>query len=298
MERAKQNFARRLTESPAFQRAVAGVIVFCAGLVGFERTTRARTIPQSYFDAADLFFGCVFLVELLLRFWADGPRRFFTLWRLRPRAVGQGRFSFARLDFDEHGFWNYFDATIVIASFLTLFGHLFEHPEFLFVVRLFRIFRVLRLLEVSDKMRIIEKRIVAVIPTVFTFIMLLGILVYIYAVLGSHLFGDDSVSYFATADAAFLTMFQILTLDGWSEVMRSLLPTHPWLAPMYFISFIMLTAIISLNVFIAALGNEMEFEMAKEMTDEMRPELVAIEQLERRILTELSELKDQMKRRS
>lgn len=266
--------AERVVESAGFHRAVAVAIVSCSLLVGVERLPVARALPETLFFSLDWIFGAFFFVEIVLRIMADGPLRFLRFLRRSEHG----------LHLDEHGFWNVFDLGIVTVSFMTLAAHVLAHPEFLFVARLARIFRVLRLLEVSRQLRVIETRIAAVIPTVFAFIMLLAILIYIYAVLASHLF--DEVPAFASVDAAFLTMFQVLTLDNWSDVMHLCTPIHPTLAPVFFVSFILLTAIVSLNVFIAALSHQMEIEMAA--TEAAAPELL---QLEQRILAEIKALR-------
>ena len=47
-----------------------------------------------------------------------------------------------------------------------------------------------------------------------------------------------------------LTLFEIVTLDGWGEVMRPLIKVEP-LAWLYFVSFVIFSAYIVTNLFIA-----------------------------------------------
>jgi len=137
---------------------------------------------------------------------------------------------------------------------------LFEHPEFLVVSRLFRVLRVLRLLEVSSELKAVEHKIVSIIPTIFSFALLLGILLYIYSIVGIYLFSHHQYESadFTTLGHAFITLFQLMTLDGWSDMMYAASGSYndSWLVKGYFISFVILTAIVSFNVFVAVLTSQ------------------------------------------
>jgi voltage-gated sodium channel len=126
----------------------------------------------------------------------------------------------------------------------------------------------MRLLEVSSNLKVVERKIVSIIPTVFSFALLLGILLYIYSIIGIYLFGHHK---FAMADfhdlpSAMLTLFQLMTLDGWAEVMESasIPPFDGWFYKGYFVSFVILTAIVSFNVFIAVLTSQVDEKMQEE----------------------------------
>jgi voltage-gated sodium channel len=171
----------------------------------------------------------------------------------------------------EAGFWNWFDLIIVSLSIVGLSSHFFEHPELLVIARLFRIFRILRLFEVSEQLRSIEKRILSVIPTVFSFAMLLMILIYIFSIIGIYLFDfrNFGKANFSDLPNAAITLFQIMTLDGWADVMnevREHITNWPPFVPLiYFISFVTLTAIVTFNVFVAVLTSQVEERVVKDM---------------------------------
>ncbi|HRI78711.1 MAG TPA: ion transporter [Cyclobacteriaceae bacterium] len=235
-------------KSEFFHKLVSVVIVFCSITLGIETFFPAH---KYIFDALDLGFTFFFSFEIISRMMVErSPLHYFKLFTLR-----KGKFHV-----EEIGFWNWFDFIIVSVSILSLFGHLFEHPEFLMVSRLFRVLRVMRLLEVSNELMSVERKIVSIIPTIFSFALLLGILLYIYSIIGIYLFSHNQFEHadFTSLGHAFITLFQLMTLDGWSDMMYSASAHYndSWLIKSYFVSFVVLTAIISFNVFVAVLTSQ------------------------------------------
>lgn len=203
------------------------------------------------FDALDFAFTFFFSWEIMIRIIAErNPLHFFRIVTIRNR----------KFEVEESGFWNWFDFLIVSVSIISLFGHWFEHPEFLVVSRLFRVLRVMRLLEVSSELKAVEQKIVSIIPTIFSFALLLGILLYIYSIIGIYLFSHHQFEQadFTTLGHAFITLFQLMTLDGWSDMMYAASSKYDdsWLIKGYFVSFVVLTAIVSFNVFVAVLTSQ------------------------------------------
>lgn len=66
-----------------------------------------------------------------------------------------------------------------------------------------------------------------------------------------------------------LTLFVVLTLESWPDVMHSITDVHPW-AWVYFISFVLIASFLLLNMVIAILINSLE-------------EIRAVDQLEQRL---------------
>ncbi len=239
-------------QSQKFQRLVSIMIVLCSITLGVETMYPEHKVV---FDIIDMSFTFFFVYEIIIRLLAeDYGLNFFRLFHVR-KYDGHWKFSL-----DEDGFWNWFDFTIVTVSVISLFSHLFEHPEFLVVSRLFRVLRVMRLLEVSDELKSVERKIVSIIPTIFSFGLLLGILLYIYSIIGIYLFSHHQYQNadFTNLSHAFLTLFQLMTLDGWSEMMYAASDNYngSWLIKSYFVSFVVLTAIVSFNVFVAVLTSQ------------------------------------------
>jgi voltage-gated sodium channel len=240
---------RAAINGKSFHQVVSIAIILCSIILGIETFYPEH---RFVFDIIDWFFTLFFAGEIILRLLAEEHFfNFFKLWSFKAKG---------KLFVEEYGFWNWFDFTIVVVSVVSLFSHFFEHPEFLIVSRLFRVLRVLRLLEISDELKSVERKIVSIIPTIFSFALLLGILLYIYSIIGVYLFSHHQYQHadFTSLGHAFLTLFQLMTLDGWSDMMYAASDNYDgsWLIKSYFVSFVVLTAIVSFNVFVAVLTSQ------------------------------------------
>ncbi|MFY0606093.1 MAG: ion transporter [Cyclobacteriaceae bacterium] len=250
--------ANHVLKSDTFHTIVVWAIVSCSILLGVETFYPSG---NRLFELFDIVFSIFFLIEILIRMLASGSLfNFFKLLDFSKSSNGK-----MQIKVDEVGFWNWFDFLIVLFATISMFKHIVEHPEFLIVSRLFRVLRIFRLLEVSNELKNVEKRIISIIPTVFSFVLLLGILIYIYAIIGVYLFEHRSFEQadFSTLPGAFMTLFQLMTLDGWTEVMNSTDSTmySNWLIKGYFVSFVIFTAIISFNIFVAVLTSQVHEKM-------------------------------------
>ena len=78
--------------------------------------------------------------------------------------------------------WNVFDFTVVVLALIPATG------EFAIVTRLFRLLRVVRLISTIRDLRLIVAALVRSIPSVGHVLILMSIVVYIYAIMGYHLF--------------------------------------------------------------------------------------------------------------
>ncbi|XP_011296659.1 sodium channel protein 60E [Fopius arisanus] len=177
--------------------------------------------------------------------------------------------------------WNLFDFLLVLASIL---GILMEDimidfpvsPTLLRVVRVFRIGRILRLIKAAKGIRKLLFALVVSLPALFNIGALLALITFIYAIIGMSVFGhvrkqgalDDMVN-FETFGRSMQLLFRLMTSAGWNDVLESLMvqppdcdptPTsrqlngdcgYPLLAITYFTSFIIISYMIVINMYIA-----------------------------------------------
>lgn len=251
-----KNKIATLVESKSFTRLTSIVIILCSIVLGIETALPAHL---ALFQVIDAGFTVFFGIEIILRMIAEpNPMRFFKLFSFKKNN-GQ-----KQIIFEEKSFWNWFDFTITAFSIFSLVVHIFEHPEFLVVGRLFRVLRILRLLEVSSELKEVERKIVSIIPTVFSFALLLGVLIYIYSIMGIYLFSHHKYENadFSSLGGAFLSLFTLMTLEGWVDMMYQASSNFQgnwyWVVKGYFISFVILTVIISFNVFVAVLTSQVQ----------------------------------------
>lgn len=270
-----KNRINTLVESKSFTRLTSIVIILCSIVLGVETALPAHLALFQVIDAGfTMFFG----IEIILRMIAEpNPMRFFKLFSFK-RNNGQ-----KQIILEEKGFWNWFDFIITAFSIFSLVVHIFEHPEFLVVGRLFRVLRILRLLEVSSELKEVERKIVSIIPTVFSFALLLGVLIYIYSIMGIYLFSHHKYENadFSSLGGAFLSLFTLMTLEGWVDMMYQASSNFEgnwyWIVKGYFISFVILTVIISFNVFVAVLTSQVQEKINAQKSEEEKSLFLGIE---------------------
>lgn len=155
--------------------------------------------------------------------------------------------------------WNIFDFTIVAIAVLPMSGGLS-------VMRALRILRAMRIISVVPSMRRVVEGLLRAIPALGAVIALLSIIFYICAVMATKLFGHDFDELFGNLGRSLFTLFQIMTLEGWTDgVVRPIMKVYPY-AWLFFIPFILTVTFAVLNLFIAIIVNSME-EAAKEDTE-------------------------------
>lgn len=217
-----------LVERPWFNHLVIIAILANAVTLGLETS---RPLMAEYGDllhAIDLGFIVFFTGELLLKLAA---------YRLRFFRSG----------------WNVFDFTIVVITLLPFLGNVS-------VLRALRILRVLRLISIVPQFRVVVGGFFHSLSGLAAVGGILIVMLYVFAVLGSKLFGDVTPELFGTLPRSLFTLFQVMTLEGWSEIAKQTMEhfPHSWI---YFICFILLTTFTMLNLLIGVVVNSMQ-EMA------------------------------------
>ncbi len=233
----------RLTARAGFQHAVIGLIVFAGLLVGAETHRPWMEAYGPIFHALDRVVLALFVAELAIRIAAYGrwPWKFF----LDP--------------------WNCFDAVIVGVCLLP------GHTEFAAVLRLVRVLRVLRLVTAVPRLQLLVLALIKSVPSMSYVAILLSLLFYVYAVGGVALFGEGDPESFGSLPRAALTLFQVVTMEGWNEFLFAQFDEYPSrLVPVvYFVSFILIGTMIILNLFIGVIVNGMD-EARQDIAEEER----------------------------
>ena len=256
--------ARRIVDSPGFQHFILGVIVVGAIVIGVETSATLTARYGAIIVAVEMLIQTIFVAEIAIRVFACWPR---------PAA------------FFRNG-WNVFDFAVVAASLLPQAG------AFAMVARLARLMRVTRLVSAFPELRLIIGTMVRSIPSMGHVIVLLTLLLYVYAVLGFHFFREADPAHWGSLGAALLTLFQMLTLEGWVEIQAAVLDAYP-LAWIYFSSFVFVAVFVVVNLFIAVVINNLESVKHEQQVDTDRESahrglLEAIETVRQR-LEELEE---------
>lgn len=248
---------RQIAESAVFQRSILTIIVFNALLIGIETNAEWMTRYGVLFHTLNTVVQVVFVIEILIRLIAHAPKTWL---------------------FFRDG-WNVFDFLIVGLSLLPVAG------PFATVARLARLLRALRVVSAVPELRLIVNTLLRSIPSLANVLLLLALMLYVYAVLGVHLFARTDPEHWHSLGRAGLTLFQVLTLEGWVELQGAVMDATP-LAWLYFVSFVILAVFVVVNLFIAIVINNLE-----SVKNEVRSEVHADSEA---IVTSLAEIRKKL----
>jgi voltage-gated sodium channel len=232
------DLARRIADNPRFQHFILVVIVVGAVVIGVETSAALTARYGAVIGALETLIQTIFVAEILIRILAYWPRP---------------------LAFFRSG-WNLFDFLVVATSLLPQAG------PFAVVARLARLMRVTRLVSAFPELRLIIGTMVRSIPSMGHVIVLLSLLLYVYAVVGLHFFRAVDPAHWGSLSVALLTLFQMLTLEGWVEIQAAVLGAHPW-SWIYFSSFVLVAVFVVVNLFIAVVINNLESVKHEQQAD-------------------------------
>ncbi len=128
--------------------------------------------------------------------------------------------------------------------------------ELAFGARLLRIVRVLRIITVVPALKKIVDALFETLPRVGFVALLMFIFIYIWAAIGTLVFGTTDPEHWGNIGLAMLTLAQVATYDDWAAIMKDIIEVFPWVW-LYFISFILLNAVIMLNMVIGIIVDVM-----------------------------------------
>ncbi|TVP82777.1 MAG: ion transporter [Alkalicoccus sp.] len=251
-------FFQKITNNRLFTPVIITLIMINAVIVGVETYEHIYQGNQMLFFTLDRVLLWIFTVEIIIRLLATPSLRYFF----------------------KSG-WNWFDFLIVAA------GHIFAGAHFVTVLRVLRVLRVFRAVSIIPSLRRLVDALMRTIPSLGNILLLMGIIFYIFAVIGTMLFQSTAPEYFGNLQLSLLTLFQVVTLESWaSQVMRPIFE-ELWWSWIYFIGFILVGTFVIFNLFIGVIVSNVEKSEKEEDTseDDTKEEL-------KQLRTEIKELKD------
>lgn len=251
---------RKITEWRWFERIIIGLIILNAIVLGIETYPVIAVPYEPVLLSINRIVLIIFVIEAVLKITAATP--------VFSRYFGDG--------------WNLFDFSIVVFSLIPQTG------EFALIARTIRLLRILRLITAVPELRLIVATLIKSLPGLGNVILLISIVFYIYAIAGYHMFHDHDPFHWGSLGVSLITLFRVLTLEDWTDVMYSAMELYPW-AWIFFISFVVVAAFIVINLFIAVVINNLH-KAQHEM------ELVLDEKLDAEILHTLNESRNSLDR--
>lgn len=251
----------KLRDAKWFQTSIIGVIFLAGILVGIQTYPLSNQTLISVLEDLDMAVLVIFIAEIVIKLVAEGNRPF---------------------DFFKNA-WNVFDFLIVVVGLMPFGGNAVT------ALRLVRLLRVLKLVRALPKLRILVMGLLKSLSSIAYIGLLLGLLFYLYAVLGVSVFGENDPVHMGTLHISFLTLFRCATLEDWTDVMYIAMEgcenygydgmedectkstKAPILSVAYFCSFIILSSMMILNLFIGVITSSMQ-DAKTELTADMEEE--------------------------
>ncbi|MCU0987364.1 MAG: ion transporter [Acetobacteraceae bacterium] len=208
----------RLILAPLTQKLIIGLILANAVTLGLETSASIMERAGGLLVTLDRIFLWIFTIEIALRIYAFRGRFFRDPWGL-------------------------FDITVVAIAWLPASGELS-------VLRALRILRVLRLISIVPSLRTVVEAMLAALPGMGSIVLLMLLIFYVFAVMATKLFGDVMPEEFGTLGQSFFTLFQLMTMENWTDGIVKPAMEHEPYAWLFFIPFILIATFVVLNLFI------------------------------------------------
>ncbi|XP_034043624.1 voltage-dependent T-type calcium channel subunit alpha-1I-like [Thalassophryne amazonica] len=245
-----------IVESKYFNRGIMIAILINTISMGIEHHEQPEELTN-ILEICNIVFTSMFSLEMILKVTAFGS------------------FSYLRNPY------NVFDGIIVIISVCEIAG---QSDGGLSVLRTFRLLRVLKLVRFMPALR---RQLVVLMKTmdnVATFCMLLMLFIFIFSILGMHIFGckfslktetGDTVPDRKNFDSllwAIVTVFQILTQEDWNVVLYNGMAATSPLAALYFVALMTFGNYVLFNLLVAILveGFQAEGDANRSYSDDDR----------------------------
>jgi voltage-gated sodium channel len=165
---------------------------------------------------------------------------------------------------------NFFKDPWCVFDFVVIAIALIPASESLAVLRSLRVLRVLRLINKVQSMRKVVKGLLGSLASLGSVIGLMLIVFYVSAVISTNLFAKEFPDWFGNLGASFFTLFQIMTLESWSEgIARPVMDKFPY-SWIFFLSFIMIATFTVINLFIAAIVDSFSSASHEEREEKTR----------------------------
>ena len=239
----------RIVDSSGFQGFIFTVIVLNAIVLGLETYDGIYDRYGSTLELFNEIFLGIFVVEVLLRISSYG---------LKP------------WNYFRNG-WNVFDFVVVFAVFIP------GVRENASLLRLVRLLRIVRVVSVLPDLRVLVSGMGRALPPIASMAAMAILLMFIYGMIGWKIFGEAIPERWGDIGSAMLTLFTVLTLEGWNEILFTGQEVTRW-AWVFLVSFVLIASFLLINILIAIIINAVEEARDAERTQEAEERLVAAEE--------------------
>lgn len=216
-----------------------GFILLCilanAAILGYDAHHGESNPHHHLIEQWNLYFLFIFTAELVLEFFAQGPRRYF--------ASG----------------WNIFDVLVVGLSYIAV-------SPAISALRTLRVVRIFRLVSAVPQMRRVVEALFGAMPGILASFAILAIVFYIGAVMGTTLFHDQPG--FRNLGESALSLFALAQFDGWGDAVTRLDEANPF-AWVFLLCFTLVASFAVLNLFVGVIVEAVQQAPQEEIKEEI-----------------------------
>ncbi len=255
-----------------YEYSMLFIIIINTISLGLETS---KTITQEFGNVLfiiDQICLWVFIFELLFKFVVFN-KEFF------------GEYRISEEDGKEYFHWNKWNISDLLIVAVSVFSTLPYFSAF----RVFRVFRSIKVIRTVKSLKVVKslklvndvsnlrttfKGLVKAIPGIIWTFCFLALFTYVYAIIGTNVFGEEFSEFFGNLGYSCLSLCQILTFDSWvSQIARPIVQLYP-VAWIYFISYGFIAASVIMNVIVGiivdSMGKVREQEKEKRTQSERR----------------------------
>ena len=282
-----------------FSHGVLGTIMVAGLNVGaqtYDPVFQARKMDAAlmFFYVLDIIIFAIFAYEMFVKIFAEGLR--FTRYWTGPEWK-----------------WNNFDFAIVVMTFPAL-ESVFKGGSMVALLRLARLARLGKLIKRIPALQMIVKGLIGGIMSIGYIMLLLFIVFYIYAVVGVGVFSVGDPFHWEDLPTAMLSLFRVATLANWGDMMfldtfgcdeypayyedededstfycnPDTLQRNFVVGPIFFITFVTLSAFVMLSLFIGAITMNMADSMDELKTSALARKRAATFERNRKKITSMA----------
>lgn len=228
-------FLRTIIPGKVWSYSIAVLIILNTIVFGMETYPAIMNAYGDLLTSVDRWLLYVFILEIILRLFAY------------------------RLDFFKDP-WSVFDFCVVGIAIIPA-------QDAFSALRAARALRALRLISVFPKLRKVIEGLVMAIPGICAIAGVMAIIICVFALIASKLYGPSFPEWFGNMHLSIFSLFQIMTLEGWPDIVRTVMKEEPF-AWIFFVTYILIATFSVLNLFIAVVVDAMQRNHAEDVEGE------------------------------
>lgn len=226
---------RWLTRNWVWDTFILLCIIANAAILGYDAHVGETGPYHAQIEQWNMYFLFIFTGELVLEFFAQGPRKYFSSG------------------------WNIFDVLVIGLSYIAF-------SPAISALRTLRVVRIFRLVSAVPQMRRVVEALFGAMPGILASFAILAVVFYIAAVMGTTLFHSDPG--FSDLGQSMLSLFALSQFDGWGDTITRLQGQNPY-AWVFVLGFTLIAAFAVLNLFIGVIVEAVQAAPQEEIKDEI-----------------------------